>query len=58
MATVANNYINDGHNNQQTMRVNDYEKMVFDGGGGQGQQWWRWCSMTAAMDNNKVVARG
>jgi hypothetical protein len=54
---VANNDFNDGHNHKKTMRVNDYEKMVFDGGGGQGQQWWQWCSMAAAMDNNEVVAR-
>jgi hypothetical protein len=57
MATVANNDIKNGHNNQQTMRANNYEKMEFDGGSGQGQRWWRWCLMAAAMDNNKVVAR-
>ncbi len=37
MAIVANNDIYNRHNNQQTVRANDYEKMVFDGGGGQGQ---------------------
>jgi hypothetical protein len=54
---VANNIINDRHNNQQTMRVNNYEKLVFDGSGGQGQQWWRWCLIAAEMDNNEAVAR-
>jgi hypothetical protein len=57
MAMVANNNIKDGHNDQQTIRANDYEKMVFNGGGGEGQQWWQWCSMAATMDNNKAVAR-
>jgi hypothetical protein len=33
MATVANKGIDDGHNNQQTMRANDYKKMVFNAGG-------------------------
>ncbi len=37
MATVANNDSNDRHNNQQTMRANDYKKMVFDSGSGQGR---------------------
>ncbi len=39
------------------MRANEYKKMVFNGSGGKGQQWWQWCSMAAAMDNNKAVAR-
>ncbi len=54
---VANNNINDGHNTQQTTRANNYKEMVFDGSGGQGKQWWRWCLMAAAMDDNKAVAR-
>ncbi len=58
MGMVANNDSNNGHNNQQTIRVNDYEKMVFDGGGGQGQQWWQWCLIAAAKDDNKAVAMG
>jgi hypothetical protein len=37
MAMVANNNSNEGHNNQQTMRGNDYKKMMFNGGSGQGQ---------------------
>ncbi len=57
MATVANNNSNGRHINQQTMRANNYEKIVFDSSGGQRQRWWRWCSKAAGMDDNKAVAR-
>jgi hypothetical protein len=53
---VVNNDRNNGHYNQQTIRVNDYEKMVFDGGSGQGRRWWQWCSIAAAKDDNEAVA--
>ncbi len=54
---MANNDSNDRHNNQQTMRAKDYETMVFDGSGGQGQRWCWLCLMAAAMDNKEALAR-
>jgi hypothetical protein len=57
VAMVANNNINDRHNNQQTMKANNYKKMVFDSDSGQGQRWWEWCLIAAVMANNEVVAR-